>query len=454
MAAALSSRLLAYLQESRLFEPPGLALLAVSGGLDSVALLDLMCFLKAELELDLAVAHIAHGISDEAAEAVPKVRELARTYEIPFYMEELALGGGATETVARKARYEALRSIQDRLRASYVATAHHQDDQVETVLFRFLRGSGVAGLAGISPSGPNGLVRPLLNFSKAELEAWLLARYPDPSCRPPLFDDPANADVRHDRSWLRHELLPILRRRFGSTLDSRLVDVGIHAKRNNAAWGAVLETLPDLELRHESESIELARAPLRRYDKLLSECILRTVAREVGCRIGQTRAKLLLDFATGGISGRSMQLGMGWEATLVFEKVRIWKTSQSELPKAVKVEFVPGGEGRFSWGEWVFSWQSEPAGSSRRDSNTTWLVCGAYDVRAPRPGDRILPLGGVGSRKLRRLLMEARIPVSERTGIPVFTQADRTLWVPGICRSADLVPGVGEPAVRLDADAG
>ena len=454
MAAALSSRLLDYLQESKLFEPPGLVLLAVSGGLDSVALLDLMFCLKDELKLELAVAHVAHGISAEATEAAPRVKELAESYGLPFYIEELALGAEATETVARKARYDALRSIQDSLGAAYLATAHHRDDQVETVLFRFIRGTGVAGLAGIPPSGPNGLVRPLLRFSKAELEGWFLARYPDPNRRPLLFDDPANADVRHDRSWLRHELLPILRQRFGATLDARIVDVGIHAEQNNAAWRTVLETLPELEIRCDTESIELARAPLQRYDKLLSEWILRTAAREVGCRIARTRTELLLDFATGGASGRSMQLGMGWEATIVFDKLHIGKTRQLESPRAVKVEFAPGDLGRFSWGGWDFTWQSEPAGASRRDSRTTWFAYGEYDVRAPRSGDRILPLGGVGSRKLRRLLMEARIPAAERVLIPVFTQGNQPIWVPGICRSARLVPGVGKAAVRLDAKAG
>ena len=250
MTTGLRDRLLEHLVSTKLFDPPGLALLAVSGGADSVALLDLMCCVGEELELKLAVAHVAHGISAEAAEVVPHVQELAQTYGVPFHLEELALGSEATETVARHARYGALRSIQKELGALYLATGHHQDDQVETVLYRFLRGSGVAGLAGIPSKGPNGLVRPLLRFGRAELEAWLVQRFPDAAARPPLFDDPANADVRHDRSWLRHQLLPFLRQRFGEALDSRLADVGSHAERDNAAWTAVLRTLPDLDFRH------------------------------------------------------------------------------------------------------------------------------------------------------------------------------------------------------------
>lgn len=453
MAYGLDARLLDHLAATKLFDPPGLALLAVSGGPDSVALVDLMCCVGEELELGLAIAHIFHGISAESAQVVPQVRQLAGRYGIPFYMEELALGSAATETMARQARYGALRSIQKRVGASYLVTAHHRDDQVETVLFRFLRGSGVAGLAGIPAAGPDGLVRPLLPFGGAELEKWLLHGFPDPETRPPLFDDPANADVRHDRSWLRHRLLPLLRERFGPTLDQCLVGAGEHAERENRAWAALLETLPDLHFRCDRNSVEVARAPLRRYDKLLSETILRAAARKVGCRLGRKHATLLLDFAIESSSGRSIRLGSGWEATLVFETLRIFRMEQKESPSVVRVEFVEGGEGRFTWGRWQFDWWSRFAGSSRRDSQTTWVMHGPCDVRAPMVGDRILPLGGVGSRKVRRLLMEARVPASERDGFPIVVRGTDVLWVPGICRSAKAVPDVGDLAVRLEARA-
>jgi len=453
MANGLRDRLLEHLVSTRLFDSQGLALLAVSGGADSVALLDLMCSVREELELRLAVGHIVHGISTEAAEVVPQVQELARLYGVPFHMKELALGSEATETIAREARYGALRSIQKEVGASYLVTGHHQDDQVETVLYRFLRGTGVAGLAGIPSSGPDGLVRPLLQFGRAELEGWLDQRFPDATARPPLFDDPANADIRHDRSWLRHQLLPYLRQRFGPSLDLRLADVGAHADRDNVAWAAVLRELPDLEFRRDPSSFEVARVPLQRYDKMLSEGVLRAAAREVGCRLGTKRSTLLLDFACKSSSGRIMQLGSGWEAALVFDKLRVFRTSCSKSPRAVEIDLLEGSEGSVSWGGWEFVWRCQVAGSPRRDSLTVWFTYGSCEVRSPRVGDRILPLGGVGSRKVRRLLMEARVPAAERDLFPVVARGGEVLWAPGICRSAKAMPTAGQPAVRLEARA-
>ena len=451
MTTGIRDRLLEHIKTTRLFDPPGLALLAVSGGTDSVALLDLMCSVGDELQLKLAVAHIVHGISQEAAEFAPQVQELAHMYGVPFHMEELALGPHATETIARQARYAALRSIQKEVGASYLATGHHLDDQVETVLFRFLRGSGVAGLAGIPSKGPDGLVRPLLQFGRVELNDWLVQKFPDATARPPLFDDPANADIRHDRSWLRHQLLPFIRERFGQAVDLRLAEVGSHAERDNAAWAAVLRVLPDLNFRLDSGSLEVARVPLQRYDRLLSEGILRAAAREVGCRLGRDRSRLLVEFVCKSSSGRKMQLGAGWEAALVFDKLRVFRENLAEPPSATSVDLVEGREGRFSWGKWEFVWRSEVAGSPRRDSQTTWLPYGPYEVRGPRPGDRMMPFGGVGSRKVSRLLMEARVPADEREEYPIIARGAEVLWAPGVCRSANAAPDVGQLAVRLEA---
>jgi len=163
MPADLRTRLLDHLRQTALFGRPGLALLAVSGGPDSVALLDLMHLVGPEFELELAVGHVEHGIQCETQQAAEQVRELAQRYSVPCYCEILSLGAGTSETTAREARYSALRGMQERVHARYVVTAHQRDDQVETVLYRFLRGSGIAGLAGI-PARKNS---PVVN--------WLLA---------------------------------------------------------------------------------------------------------------------------------------------------------------------------------------------------------------------------------------------------------------------------------------
>src|SRR5207249_137128 len=136
---------------------------------DSVALLDLMRAVAPGRGLSLVVAHADHGIRADSRTVGQSVGALARRYGLPFEVAELELGPQATETAARRARYAWLAVVREAHAARYLVTAHHSDDQIETILLRVLRGSGPAGLAGMPARGRGGLVRPLLPFTRAEL---------------------------------------------------------------------------------------------------------------------------------------------------------------------------------------------------------------------------------------------------------------------------------------------
>src|SRR5215210_1560337 len=138
---------------------PGPLLVAVSGGPDSVALLDLLVTTQKDTGDDLIVAHVDHGIHPDSSLVMEQVRALVEWFHLPFETTRLDLGVSASETAARSARYGWLEATRERLLARYIVTAHHADDQVETVLMRLLSGSGPAGLAGMTPIN-GALVRP------------------------------------------------------------------------------------------------------------------------------------------------------------------------------------------------------------------------------------------------------------------------------------------------------
>ncbi len=450
--ADLADRLRRHLRETGLFPEAGRALLAVSGGPDSVAMLDLFAVVAPALKLELAVAHVDHGIAAESGTVAQQVEQLAQRYGLPCRVARLELGSGASETQARRARYRALRELQRELDCRYLVTAHHADDQVETVLYRLLRGTGIAGLAGIPARAAKGLVRPLLPFRRGELEAWLGQREAELATGRALHSDPANLDERHDRSWVRHRLLPLVRERFGPVAERRLADVARHAGSERRAWAAALRSLPELEFRAARGAVEVARLPLARYDNTLSEALLRALAREVGCVLGPRRSVRLLRFVRSSSSGRVMQLGSGWTAELSFGRVRIAPLAR-EAVAGVSVACGGEPEGLVQWNEWEVRWCQDTAGTPLRRSFTTWVTAGESSVRSVASGDRMVPLGGVGRRKVRRLLMEARVPFRERDAYPVLVRREAVLWIPGICRSRDAVPRPGEPAVRIEARA-
>src|SRR5256714_7291551 len=176
--ALLLERLRAHLDRAGLFRAPGSAVLAVSGGPDSVALLDLMLAVAGERGLSLVVPHAVHGIRAASRTVGQSVGELARRSGLPFELGELELGPGATETAARRARYAWLAAVQRPPAARYLVTAHHADDQVETILLRVLKGSGPARLAGMPARGRGGVVRPPLPLRPAQAPAVRPPRRP------------------------------------------------------------------------------------------------------------------------------------------------------------------------------------------------------------------------------------------------------------------------------------
>ncbi|HEX4560854.1 MAG TPA: tRNA lysidine(34) synthetase TilS [Gemmatimonadales bacterium] len=431
----LSERFLAHVTSQRLFPKPGKALVAVSGGPDSLALLGLLHDARKQLGLELIVAHVDHGIQEASGQVAKGLRRQVQALGIAFELGELHLGPDTTETEAREARYAWLRETQRRVSARYLVTAHHADDQVETILLRVLRGSAPTGLAGIRAKSRGGLVRPLLPFTKAELAS------------PTAFVDPANSDPKHLRSWVRGTLLPLIEGRLGQRVRGDLLSLGRHALRDARAWAALPELLPELDVRFAEGAFSVARLPLAGYDAPVATALLRAAARRAGIPLGPRHALRLHELAKRQ-SGRRVELGGGWVGEAVFDRLSVGKAAGG--PR----ETIPmKAEGTAVFGDYRLAWRTDPAPAHLdRDGWTTW-VAGMEDglvIRAPQAGDRLAPLGGVGRREVRRLLMEARVPRAARAGYPLLAVGETIVWVPGICRGEARVPQPGTPAVRLD----
>lgn len=421
--------------------PAGSALLAVSGGPDSVALLDLLVRSRDVHGLGLVVGHVDHGIHPDSGRVAQQVGELAQRYGLQFESGRLQLGSDAGETAARAERYAWLETARLRVGASCIVTAHHADDQVETVLMRVLEGSGPAGLAAMA--SVNGcVVRPLLPFRRSQLlrhledvglQAWL---------------DPANADPRHLRSWIRSQLLPIIRRRLPQ-VDARLERVARQAARDRAAWDAVLDALPELDLTAEDDGISVAARSLGGYDSPLTQAVILAMARRAGCRLGPARIGRVVSLLESGTSGARVPLGDGWMAELAFARLRIVRNAPvGEGPWPLE-----GERGAGTWGRWAFQWKRDivPERQSR-SGLSAWFTPEALTVRAWSPGEKLMPLGGAGRRLIVRCFQELRVPRSRRPSWPVLARAGEIIWIPGVCRSDALLPREGTEALRVDAE--
>jgi len=169
---------------------------AVSGGVDSVVLLDL---LVKKPKLELVVAHFDHGIREDSAEDRKLVQKLAKHYELPVVYRSGKLGQDASEATAREARYKFLRQIKEEQGAKAIITAHHQDDMLETAIINMLRGTGRKGLSSLVSTKE--LVRPMLKWSKGDVLEY--AREHELA----WYEDSTNADERYLRNYIRKNIL-------------------------------------------------------------------------------------------------------------------------------------------------------------------------------------------------------------------------------------------------------
>ncbi len=208
---------------------PSSYVVAVSGGVDSMALLDMLHDRAlADSGWKLVVAHLDHGIRPDSAEDLRLVESVARSHDLPFVSHTLRLGAGASEAEARKARYDFLNTVVKASGARGVITAHHQDDVLETAIINILRGSGRKGLTSLSNRAD--VVRPLLMISKSQLIDYAKSRGLD------WREDSTNEDDSYLRNYVRLRLLP----RFDSEARAALLSHIEDARSTNAELDTLL----------------------------------------------------------------------------------------------------------------------------------------------------------------------------------------------------------------------
>lgn len=418
-------------------------IVALSGGADSTALLHLLSALRSDLDLRLEAAHFDHGVREGSAADARHARALSEALGVPCHVGSPDMPPAARQSTLRAVRYQWLDAVVRERSADRLAVAHHADDQAETVLFRLMRGTDLRGLSGI-PARRGTIVRPLLPFRRAEIGAYLS------EIGASWIDDPSNEDRRWTRARLRAEVIPALQRAAPGTV-ARLVALGeAAAMAYETAERAAAVLLKEAEVDPtRGDRLALSRSHLLRGGPELLAIALRGVARAGGVDLtaGGTRAGV--EFISGGPSGGRVMVGGGLEISREFDHVLIGREAGGIGDEALLVH-ARAGEGRLRIGERAvrLRWRPVSDGAQRPERIAVTVPPEHYPLtfRGWRHGDRIRLPGG--TRKLKKLFGDRRVPRSERARIPVL--ADRTgkvLWIEGLATAQAGHPGEGEPSL-------
>jgi tRNA(Ile)-lysidine synthase len=425
-------------------------LVALSGGCDSVALLHLLRFRTGPAGALPSAAHFDHAMRPESGRDADWVRGLCRAWEVPLLIQR-AETAPRSETAAREARLRFLRQAAERAGADWIVTAHHADDQAETVLFRILRGTGIHGLRGIQPKTELGFARPLLRFWRAEIEGY--ARSHGLRWR----RDASNRTLGPVRNRLRQVVIPEIERIVAPRARRNLVRLATLAAEAEAGWAAALDAAEREAVRAESGGIVLARRSFRHYHPALASRLLRRLLRRFGITPDRAGTTLALQFITDAPSGRVLELSGGLRLRTEFDEVRIAADAGAEPDQPLVIAAVsePGsGLARIGGRRFRVEWKlrgerDEPSRDGWSERFDRRVLVEPLVVRGWRAGDRIRLAGG--SRRLKKLFSDRRVPVSERTALPLLVDgAGAVHWVAGVARSSHSLPRPLEDAFHIE----
>ena len=430
--------------------PGGRVGVAVSGGADSVCLLHILRELAPALELHLTVVHLNHKLrADESDRDEEFVRDLAASLGYPLVAETVSVSGagGNLEQEGRRARLSFYRSLIAEGRVDVVATGHTSSDQAETVLYRLLRGSGTAGLSGIRPITDDGIIRPLLDCNREEVEAYLTQK----GIR--WREDSSNQERAFLRNRIRHDLLPQLRREYNPGLSQALAQMAVLAQEDEQYWAAEVDRLAAGELTVVGEAVLLVCPKLLALPAAMARRLLRraiVLAKGDLRRIDFEHVEALLQLAAGGEGHGRLQLP-DLDVFRSFEWLRIAPSRVgSRTDRDYSFEVVPPAKvtipgGGFSI--YLDLLEISETGYTGKDSLLDFeCVTERLELRNWRPGDRYAR-SGRSSEKVKALFQEGRVPIWERQGWPVLMSGDRIVWARKFGVSADVSPSASTSKV-------
>ncbi|MBQ3427182.1 MAG: tRNA lysidine(34) synthetase TilS [Clostridia bacterium] len=402
-------------------------LVGLSGGADSAALAHILYALSDKYGFAVYAAHVNHGLRGVAADADEEFsRGFAESLGIPFFSlradvrAEAARRGVSEELAGRSVRYDFFDRLAQEHGIERVATAHHKNDNAETILMNLMRGSGISGLCGI-PYTRGRIIRPMLDVSRAEIEGYCAGngiRY---------VTDATNLETVYTRNRVRNVLIPLMEKEFNpSVVDTITSNARLIARDedflNSAAEAAYTDTVKD------------GAADAAKLAELHTALALRVARRMIGevteiADVPQTAAESVLALAKGGRTGARVDIVRGAYAVMEYGMIRI----KEGVPEKTEFEYKLRLGEKLYIPELGVTVLAEECDGMSRDGAEYFGAAPDADirVRSRRVGDRFRPWGMDGTKRLKSFLIDEKVPRDMRDRIGIVTINGEIAWVMG-----------------------
>jgi tRNA(Ile)-lysidine synthase len=422
----------------RMIEPGDKVIIALSGGPDSVTLLDIMDSISKELDISLVVAHFNHGLRDTEDEAETRlVRDISESMGLSIEIQKashLTINDSSIEEKAREARYRFLESVMEKHGAQKIAMGHNLNDQAETVLMRILRGSGPSGLAGIPPVRDGRIIRPLIGIKREEIMSYLKER------ELKYAIDSSNRDTKYLRNRIRIELLPMM-----LDYQPQLIDQLSRLSNIIRDEDSYMESMALDWIKREVEEYTKGHVSLQLSSfKVLPPPFRNRVARSLLKQIGSDLRRIEYDHiisVSNLVDSENPQsiidLPNGIIVRKTYDRLSFVLGAEDAFQEYSFTIKAPGTFHLNTIGRTIKFEELEGGMDGIKDASNTRAYLDATKIHFPliirnfRPGDRFVPLGMKGHKKVKDFFIDMKIPAMERSMAPILTSEDTLVWICG-----------------------
>jgi len=425
--------------------------IALSGGADSVALFHLLAPPCKKNKIELFLLHLDHGLRSDSAQDAKWVKALAKKVSVQCVVERHAVTAHLQEAVsmemaAREVRQKFFETCRTKHKLDAIATGHQADDVAETLMLRLMRGAGATGLAPLKPRA-RGFIHPLLSVTGSVLRDWL--RQKKKSWR----EDQTNQDVTIPRNRMRHEILPMLEKHFGVGVRSNLCKSAEILREEDSFLEELSQALlADCLLGGPENALDVKR--LRTAPLALQRRVLRLWLWQY--ELPQCSGFEGVDRLCAMEADDKIQLTENVYVIYQVGALRIIKGVPQQRPEA-KVRL----RGKTRWDNLVFTCRSVQGIESVTQGigvypavctiNAKALNNQPLVVRGRKPGDRMVPYGMKGTKKLQDIFVDGKVPEYTRDGIPILVCGDEIVWIPGYRIAARFaVDGTHAKSLRIE----
>lgn len=445
-------KVLSYIRDNNLIQDGDKVLIALSGGPDSVCLLNILFELKEELNINIVAAHLNHLLRGEDAFKDEEyaidicnsmgIQCFVKRVDINSYSKEHKL---SSEMAGRSVRYDFFEEILKKEGFNKIATAHNANDQAETILFRLMRGTGLEGLGGIKVSRDNKIIRPILCLTREEVEEYISLK----NLKPRI--DKTNFEKIYNRNKIRLDILPYMKENFNEDIIQTLNRMSLLIQKDNEFLESLSQSFYNKYCIDHDDYFIIKKEIFKEEEPIVNRVLRRAVVKcsKSNYDFEMKHIYKIYDLSRN-VSGKILDLPNGVYAENIYGDIYIKNKKRKININEIKEEIILNksniNKNTVEFGDFNIEFSIIHNFEKRNISLNESNLIKYFDldkinndvlIRSRNNGDKIIPLGMSGSKKIKDIFIDMKIPKEERDNIPILCFDEKIAWIIGVRTSEE-----------------